>query len=360
MAKRKYLDEVPIINGTVSKEIKDLDASEYGGTTVLKEVNVYPGNVRAHKINDYNYKRGIDLRYKPDSKNESIVLDKIRTLYAKDKPLEIVSPEFDIIASIGAFKKPVVNTITDALYKYHISKNHTHALRNMVDAAFVKRAKNSKYIVNNRPIKMYHGSPTKDITSFKTKRSVVGARGTGEEGLYVTPKYSYADRYRAKDLMRDTNYPANQGKIYEFYVNAESPIEFNFKNFPNKSVESFYKMSKVDRQYFENLGYDALNSNLIKNKPETVVFRPNQLKFASVITKDNKGKLIPLSKRFNFSNADSRYKYGGSIHIKPSHRGRLTELKARTGKSEAELYSDGNPAHKKMVVFARNARKWKH
>ena len=49
---------------------------------------------------------------------------------------------------------------------------------------------------------------------------------------------------------------------------------------------------------------------------------------------------------------------GGKIYIKPSHRGRLTELKARTGKTEAELYNDGNPAHKKMVVFARNARKW--
>ena len=51
---------------------------------------------------------------------------------------------------------------------------------------------------------------------------------------------------------------------------------------------------------------------------------------------------------------------GGRIHIKPSHRGRLTELKARTGKTEAELYNDGNPAHKRMVVFARNSRKWKH
>lgn len=55
-----------------------------------------------------------------------------------------------------------------------------------------------------------------------------------------------------------------------------------------------------------------------------------------------------------------RYSDGGSIHIKPSHSGRLTELKERTGKTEAELYSDGNPAHKKMVVFARNARKWNH
>lgn len=51
---------------------------------------------------------------------------------------------------------------------------------------------------------------------------------------------------------------------------------------------------------------------------------------------------------------------GGGIHIKPSHKGRLTELKARTGKTEAELYNDGNPAHKRMVVFARNARNWKH
>lgn len=56
----------------------------------------------------------------------------------------------------------------------------------------------------------------------------------------------------------------------------------------------------------------------------------------------------------------NKFANGGSIHIKPSHRGRLTELKKRTGKSEAELYNDGNPAHKKMVVFARNARKWKH
>lgn len=52
------------------------------------------------------------------------------------------------------------------------------------------------------------------------------------------------------------------------------------------------------------------------------------------------------------------YADGGRIHIKPSHRGRLTELKKRTGKSEAELYNDGNPAHKKMVVFARNSRRW--
>ena len=48
------------------------------------------------------------------------------------------------------------------------------------------------------------------------------------------------------------------------------------------------------------------------------------------------------------------------IHIKKSHEGKLTDLKKRTGKTESEIYNDGNPDHKKMVVFARNARKWKH
>ena len=55
----------------------------------------------------------------------------------------------------------------------------------------------------------------------------------------------------------------------------------------------------------------------------------------------------------------SEYK-NGKIYIKPANRGKLTRLKKRTGKSESELYNDGNPAHKKMVVFARNARKWRH
>ena len=48
------------------------------------------------------------------------------------------------------------------------------------------------------------------------------------------------------------------------------------------------------------------------------------------------------------------------IHIKPENRGKLTRLKKRTGKSEAELWKEGNPSVRKMITFARNARKWKH
>lgn len=69
-------------------------------------------------------------------------------------------------------------------------------------------------------------------------------------------------------------------------------------------------------------------------------------------------KLVSPNSTFLYRFDGKPLSMGGSIHIKPSHRGRLTELKARTGKTEAELYNDGNPEHKKMVVFARNARKW--
>ena len=46
----------------------------------------------------------------------------------------------------------------------------------------------------------------------------------------------------------------------------------------------------------------------------------------------------------------------GGIEIK--HPGRLTRLKERTGKTEAELWAEGRPEVRKMITFARNARKW--
>lgn len=54
----------------------------------------------------------------------------------------------------------------------------------------------------------------------------------------------------------------------------------------------------------------------------------------------------------------NQYADGGGIHIK--HPGALTALKKRTGKTEAELYRTGNAHTRKMITFARNARKWKH
>ena len=76
----------------------------------------------------------------------------------------------------------------------------------------------------------------------------------------------------------------------------------------------------------------------------------------------------PLFNPDNIHTAFGDYKGGmlyaadgkSPIHIKPANRGKLTRLKKRTGKSEAELYRTGSAATRKMITFARNARKWKH
>lgn len=57
---------------------------------------------------------------------------------------------------------------------------------------------------------------------------------------------------------------------------------------------------------------------------------------------------------------ENEYSSGGKIHIKPSHRGRFTELKKRTGHSASWFKAHGTPAQKKMAVFALNSKKWKH
>lgn len=51
---------------------------------------------------------------------------------------------------------------------------------------------------------------------------------------------------------------------------------------------------------------------------------------------------------------------GGKIHIKPSHKGRFTAYKARTGKTTAQALHSSDPHVRQMANFARNASKWKH
>lgn len=98
-------------------------------------------------------------------------------------------------------------------------------------------------------------------------------------------------------------------------------------------------------------------------EPKSQVIPYKNIELFNVNNIDNLGNFgIDWTRGSAYKNGKlPEYKDGKSpIHIKPANRGKLTRLKARTGKSESELYNDGNPAHKKMVVFARNARKWKH
>lgn len=55
-----------------------------------------------------------------------------------------------------------------------------------------------------------------------------------------------------------------------------------------------------------------------------------------------------------------KYGSGGKIHIKPSHKGRFTAYKERTGKTTEEALHSSDPHVRQMANFARNAAKWHH
>lgn len=145
---------------------------------------------------------------------------------------------------------------------------------------------------NNSPLKeatgtpttFYHGSPSNTITEFRKPSHpdyVKGkGRGTGEEGIYVTPNKSYAERYKSPDLMRGGN--TSNSTVYELWSNA-NPVEFNAKNFPTSDVSTFYKTSKADRALVESKGHNAMSLGKMLNnsngkRPELNVFEPTQLK----------------------------------------------------------------------------------
>lgn len=117
----------------------------------------------------------------------------------------------------------------------------------------------------------------------------------------------------------------NKGKKKAAELNAKTLIA---QDFANRSVNNAAINNAVDQRNNLLANFSALGGNITKKK------------YSGMTT--------------------NIFADGGGIHIKPSHRGRLTELKERTGKTEDELYRTGDLATRKMITFARNARKWHH
>lgn len=130
------------------------------------------------------------------------------------------------------------------------------------------------------------------------------------------------------------------------------------------------------------IGDKFVNPNATPFIYTTEILRPTTLEdnkyqhYISVGPVDTKGfdfiGFVPRSEwidinstRMHVGESDPRishktFKSGGSIYIKPSHRGRFTALKERTGHSATWFKENGTPAQKKMAIFALNAAKWKH
>lgn len=178
------------------------------------------------------------------------------------------------------------------------------------DLHFVIKSNTSLLDNNGYPLHMYHGSPSKNITSFKHVKPKSGGRHTGTEGYYFSPDISYADRYRAKHLIYDRN--IEDGKTYDVYLNTKRTAIFP-DDFPETfKISSFENMNYPEREYLEKNGFDSTKlgdwtKNINKHKREIVVLNPNQIKLADAVTYDDNGVRIPLGERDNFDINDIRY-----------------------------------------------------
>ena len=107
---------------------------------------------------------------------------------------------------------------------------------------------------------------------------------------------------------------------------------------------------QIDRLQLEKDFVDYANRRMNIQIPQPIEYEGNIL--------------VPSLKFYKFKlggsiNNRHSLKHGG-IYIKPSHRGRFTTLKERSGHSTTWFKENGTPAQKKMATFALNAAKWNH
>lgn len=134
------------------------------------------------------------------------------------------------------------------------------------------------------------------------------------------------------------------GKLY----NTE--IDPNYKSNPRaENRTQILTLPMNQREVFTNKGVQLQDSTIVEPYYGQM---PGWIERETIDDKVKETYIGPEPKWPN------EYKSGGSIHIK--HPGRLTALKKRTGKTEAELWATGNKDYRRMITFARNSRKWKH
>ncbi len=198
---------------------------------------------------------------------------------------------------------------------------------------FNKKAVANGYI----PVKVYKGTLSDNVRTVFNKGNAI----------WVTPDYNYADAYSSEYSGTETEKSAQlhtepNSNVYEFYAKYGNILELgNIEQEINtlEEIEAFAKKTGITKnEYFQcrleckeeygddtpnaiwaitntkrfaelarNNGYDSLHA-LERNGIETYgILHSENVKSAKLKTYDDKGKLIPLSKRFDNTTDDIRY-----------------------------------------------------
>lgn len=262
-----------------------------------------------------------------------------------EKPLEIVSPEFDVISGIRgiqqilkpiraqkavdlrknlshrspAYKATEENAASMTPEQWTVAQDAAIARGDMSEAQrlrdlhFKVNAPSTQIVdKNGNPLHTYHGGQ-KGITTFlnpnefdaSIKLNNYYKSGRNRIGIYTSDWKSYAEQYARGYKKKDRD-------IYDLYINMENPKYVSYlesqlnrlRNLNPFRKKDYLNPSVIRPEHKEQLlrGYDGVKWDI-----ENVVFDGKELKSADAITYDANGVRIPLGERDNFNINDIRY-----------------------------------------------------
>lgn len=186
-------------------------------------------------------------------------------------------------------------TKPDAGYLDAVNRGDMDVAQKMVD----EDAKVAGYT-----IKAYHGTSSEFTTFQRGHKRTRGSLNFGS-GFYFSPKRSFAENY------------TTTGRVIEGFLKLEKPYEVFGTRFDRSDLEAIAKKAGKEvtienvAQILQQMGYDGIiakDYNGTTNPVnQYVIFDANQVKSADPVTYDDKGKVIPLSERFNSGSNDIRY-----------------------------------------------------
>lgn len=168
----------------------------------------------------------------------------------------------------------------------------------------------------------YHGT-SGNFTSFDIGKGRGGSSGQSRNVIYVTGSTNTASQFGSNVLrlrVKITNPFDYRNSQHQQLLQQWMPSSKKATDFPNNPEYLANLQEEAKKGSWEILedpniqsfirqgGFDSYYANEDELDAGTLgIFNPAMVKSAKPVTKDNNGKVIPVSQRFNSSNSDMRY-----------------------------------------------------
>lgn len=192
--------------------------------------------------------------------------------------------------------------------------------------------------------RIYKNYVTQPLPVYNPYQYGTGSQAIMEDGGYINPGDNIAYAAKSGWLSHAVN-PAHKGWCTPLSnphcTGHRRAFALRAKHHNLEEGGEMYDMGGVmDAQMYGRVGGHPMD--------------PDELRKSKKHGKKHKGDDGIMLQPYDMDTAKS------GIHIKPSHKGRFTAYKKRTGKTTEEALHSSDPHVRQMANFARNAKKWHH